>query len=264
MYWILLEEGLNMDLLKEYINQNIWRDWERYLEKLPLNKNQIIYDLGCSIGTVSKLLARKTKKVIGFDNNEFLLGEANKTKENNCKFVLDNICTLEPSKLEKCDGIWMSFVLAYMEDSNLFISNWMKCLNYNGWFAIVDIDGLFSGHLPENNKYLNKIEAFEHESEKSKIYDFKIGRKIKTLMEENGLEIITSEDNWYDVELNFKGRANKDVVKNWSARLERMIKLKDYLGVNYSEFCKDFLNLISDEKHVAHGCVKFYVGIKKQ
>lgn len=89
----------------------------------------------------------------------------------------------------------MSFALAYMEDPKLFIPNWTKCLNYNGWFAIVDIDGLFSGHLPQNNRYFNKIRAFEIESEKSRIYDFKIGGKIKTLMEENGLEIITSEDN---------------------------------------------------------------------
>lgn len=252
-----------MDLIKEYINQNTWRDWERYLEKLPLNENQIVYDLGCSIGAVSKLLAKKAKGVVGFDNNKFLLDEADKRKENNCQFVLDNIFTLEPSKLEKCDGIWMSFALAYMEDPKLFISNWTKCLNYNGWFAIVDIDGLFSGHLPESNKYLSKIETFESESEKSKIYDFKIGGKIKTLMEENGLEIITSEDNWYDVELNFRGAADKDIVKNWSARLERMVKLKDYFGVNYNEFCKEFLNLISDEKHVSNGCVKFYVGIKK-
>jgi ubiquinone/menaquinone biosynthesis C-methylase UbiE len=251
-----------MDLLKEYINQNNWRDWERYLEKLPLNKDQVVYDLGCSIGAVSNLLAKKTKEVVGFDNNKFLLDEANKRKENNCEFVLDNIFTLEPSKLKKCDGIWMSFALAYMEDPELFISNWIKCLNYNGWFAIIDIDGLFSGHLPESNQYLDKIKKIEAESEQSKVYDFKIGRKIKSLMEKNGLKIITSEDNWYDVELNFIGKANKDIVQNWTARLERMVKLKDYFGVNYNEFCNDFLNLISCEEHVANGCVKFYVGIK--
>lgn len=252
-----------MDLLKEYINQNTWRDWERYLVNLPLSENQLVYDLGCSIGTVSKLLAKEVRKVVGFDNDKDLLDEANKRKENNCEFVLENIFTLDPSKLEKCDGIWMSFALAYMEDPKLFISKWTKCLNYNGWFAIVDIDGLFSGHLPENNKYLDKIEAFENESEKSKTYDFKIGAKIKMLMEESGLEIINVENNWYDVELNFRGGANIDIVENWRARLERMIKLKDYFGVNYDEFCNDFLNLIYDESHEANGCVKFYVGIKK-
>lgn len=252
-----------MDLLKEYINQNNWRDWERYLEKLPLRKDQIVYDLGCSIGVVSKLLSKKVKEVVGFDSDKYLLDEANKGKEDNCKFVLDNIFILDPSKLEKCDGIWMSFVLAYMEEPNLFISNWVKCLKHNGWFGIVDIDGLFSGHLSSNNKFLDKISAFENESEKSKIYDFKIGGKIKRLMEENGLEIIIFENNWYDIELNFKGSANKDIVENWRARLNRMVKLKDHLGVNYNEFCNDFLNLLSDENHVANGCVKFYVGIKK-
>ena len=252
-----------MDLLKEYINQNTWRDLERYLGKLSLNKNQIVYDLGCSIGSVSKLFSKKVKKVVGFDNNEYLLEEANKEKEDNCQFVLDNIFTLDPAKLEKCDGIWMSFALAYMEDPKLFISNWTKCLNYNGWFAIVDIDNLYSGHLPKNNKYLEKVQEFENESEKSKTYDFKIGGKIETLMEENGLEIITSENNWYDVELNFRGKADKDIIENWRARLERMVKLKTYFGVNYNKFCDNFLNIISDESHVANGCVKFYVGIKK-
>ena len=252
-----------MDLLKEYIDQNTWRDWERYLGKLSLNKNQIVYDLGCSIGSVSKLFSKKVKKVVGFDNNEYLLEEANKEKEDNCQFVLDNIFTLDPTKLEKCDGIWMSFALAYMEDPKLFISNWTKCLNYNGWFAIVDIDNLYSGHLPKNNKYLEKVQEFENESEKSKTYDFKIGGKIETLMEENGLEIITPENNWYDVELNFRGKADKDIIENWRARLERMVKLKTYFGVNYNKFCDNFLNIISDESHVANGCVKFYVGIKK-
>lgn len=53
-----------MDLLREYKNQNTWRGWERYLEKLPLKDNQIVYDLGCSIGSVSKLISQKAKAVI--------------------------------------------------------------------------------------------------------------------------------------------------------------------------------------------------------
>lgn len=251
-----------MDLLQEYINQNTWRDWKRYLDKLPLSKKQIVYDLGCSIGAVSNLLSKDVKKVVGFDNDKFLLDEADKRKESNCQFILDNIFTLDPSKLEKCDGIWMSFALAYMEDPKVFISNWTKCLNNNGWFAIADIDGLFSGHLPKNNKYLGKVKTFENESENNKIYDFKIGGKIKELMAECGLEIIVSEEDWYDVELNFNGSANKDIVENWRARLERMVKLKEYFGAEYNQFCKYFLSYISDEKHVSNGCVKFYVGIK--
>lgn len=133
-----------MNLLEEYKNQNIWKEWERYLARLPLSQNQIVYDLGCSIGAVSKLFSEKVKKVIGFDNDEYLLEEANKEKQDNCHFMLENISKLNPVNLEKCDGIWMSFVLAYMENPSLFISKWTRRLNTGGWLAIFDIDGLFS------------------------------------------------------------------------------------------------------------------------
>lgn len=31
-----------MTLLEEYKNQSNWREWERYLNKLPLNENQTV------------------------------------------------------------------------------------------------------------------------------------------------------------------------------------------------------------------------------
>ena len=157
----------------------------------------------------------------------------------------------------------MSFALAYMEDPLLFISKWTKCLNDNGWFAIVDIDGMLSGNLPVNNKFKDKVASYEQNSGESKLYDFRIGRKIKPLLEECGLEVIISEENWYDVELNFNGSAEQDILKNWRARLERMVTLKDFFGADYPEFCMDFLNHISHENHTSNGCVKFYVGIKR-
>ena len=167
-----------MNLIDEYKNQNTWRDWERYILKLPLNKDQVVYDLGCSIGAVSELLSKEVKKIVGFDNDTSLLAEASKGKADNCEFISENIFTLNPNTLEKYDGLWMSFTIAYMEDPKLFISNWTKCLNPGGWFAIADIDGLFSGHLSENSKYFNKMQDFENQSEESRTYDFKVGRKI--------------------------------------------------------------------------------------
>lgn len=156
----------------------------------------------------------------------------------------------------------MSFALAYMEDPRLFISNWVKCLNYGGWFAIADIDGLFSSHLANSDKYFNEIETFEKQSEKSKTYNFKIGNKIKRLMEGCGLEIIVDENDWYDRELNFKGKAEPDIVKTWTTRLERMVNLKSYFGINYAEFCNHFINTISKENHITNSGVKYYMGIK--
>lgn len=251
-----------MTLIEEYKNQNIWRDWERYLDKIPLNKSQIVYDLGCSIGVVSKLLSYKVKRVVGFDSNRSLLEEANKHKQNNCEFIFENISTLDPKQFEKCDGIWMSFTIAYMENPNLFISNWVKLLNSNGWFAIVDIDGLFSNHLPQTSRYFNDVNLFEKESVAS-CYDFRIGRKIRKLMEDNGLDIIIAEEDWYDKELNFNGKASQEIVETWKDRLERMVKLKSYLGEKYIEFKKEFLGVIAEKDHKSDGGVKFYVGIKR-
>lgn len=251
-----------MNLLEEYKNQNTWREWERYLTKLPINQNQIVYDLGCSIGFVSKIFSTKVKKVIGFDNDEYLLEEANKEKQDNCHFILEDISNSNPVNLEKCDGIWLSFALAYIENPSLFISRWTRCLNPGGWFAIVDIDGLFSKHLPTDYKYFNEIQEFENQSYQGGNYDFRIGSKIKSFMEENGLQVVVEEDDWYDKELNFRGKASEEIIKNWEARLNRMIKLKSCLGEKYPEFCRDFLNTISKENHISNRCVQFYVGIK--
>ncbi|MGG7177352.1 class I SAM-dependent methyltransferase [Clostridium paraputrificum] len=251
-----------MDLVKEYENQNEWRQWERYLSKLPLDKNQTIYDLGCSIGTVSKLLSSRGGKVVGYDNDEYLLKKAMIEKKDNCNFILEDIFSINPIKLEKCHGIWISFVLAYAENPRLFISNWIKCLNKGGWVAIVDIDNLFSGHLSVEDRYLDVIRRFEEDSYKNKTYDFKIGSKIKDLMVQNGLEIFVEENDWYDDELNFKGSANESIIENWKARLDRMVNLKSLLGNKYNEFSTHFCYEISKQDHVARGCVKFYVGIK--
>lgn len=253
-----------MTLLEEYRYQNNWRDWPRYLDKLPLKPEQTVYDLGCSIGAVTKLLAQRVNKTIGFDNDNILLEEAFKNRPDNCQFVLENIYTVNPAKLEKCDGIWTSFALAYMKEPDAFISNWMKCLSDGGWFAIVDIDGFFSSHLSGDSKYYNEVDRFEKESEQSKIYDFRIGRKIKSIMERNGIELIVEENDWYDRELNFKGSAAPDIVENWRARLERMVSIKSFFGSEYSAFCRYFLEIISQGSHMTRGGVRFYAGIKKE
>ncbi len=253
-----------MTLLEEYRNQNIWRDWERYLIKLPLTPEQTVFDLGCSIGVVTNQLARKVKKAIGFDNDQLLLEAARNNKPDNCAFIHEDIFTSHPSQFGKCDGIWTSFALAYMKEPDIFISNWMKCLNVGGWFAVVDIDGFFSSHLSEDGKYFEEIERFEKASERSGVYDFRIGRKIKDLMEQNGLELIVEENDWYDQELNFDGSATPEVVQNWAARLDRMVSLKSYFGTEYPDFCRYFLDTISRERHTTTGGVRFCAGIKNR
>ena len=251
-----------MTIVEEYENQNTWREWERYFDKLPLHCEQTIYDLGCSIGFVSNLFAARVKKVVGFDDAHALLEEAYKHGHKNCEFIQENIFECDSEKYEKCDGIWSSFSIAYMKEPGIFISNWMKCLKRGGWFALVDIDGLFSCQLSDKSRYSDEVDLFEKQSEQNKIYDFRIGRKIKKLMEQNGLEIIFEDDDWYDKELNFKGSATPEIAQNWAARLERMGTLKSHFGSDYSDFCHHFLETISQANHASKGGVQYYIGIK--
>lgn len=253
-----------MTLVEEYINQNKWREWDRYLSRLPLNKNQVVYDLGCSIGSVSRLFAPRVKKVVGIDCNRTLLEEAQKNKPDNCDFLLENLSSLKPQSVESCDGIWMSYTLAYIKNPESFISDWVECLNPGGWFAVVDIDGLLSSHLPENSRFYKKIDAFESEQEQSGEYDFRVGKKIRRLFEINGLEIVVAEENWYDRELNFNHKSVPEIVLSWEARMSRMITLKSYFGNQYADFCAYFLNLLQQESHVSIGAVKYYVGVKNR
>lgn len=73
-----------MTLREEYKRQSIWRNWTPYIESLPIDKNDTVLDLGCGIGTVTKLLSKKAFHVIGVDFNRDLIQEAelNNSAEN--------------------------------------------------------------------------------------------------------------------------------------------------------------------------------------
>jgi SAM-dependent methyltransferase len=249
-------------LIEEYERQNGWREWERYLDRLPLKPGQTVFDLGCATGAVTRLLARRAGKAVGFDNNALLLDEARRRRTENVTFISGDIGAAQTATREKCDGIWISFALAYMGEPEAFISNWMTRLKDGGWFAAADIDGLFSGHLPKDSGYRANTERFEAQSESSRTYDFRIGRKIKRLMACCGLDIIVEENDWRDRELNFVGAAPPEIARSWEARLDRMVSLKAHFGARYGDFCREFLQAITRESHASHGCVRYVVGIK--
>ena len=55
---MILELRNCMNLVKEYKNQSTWRDWSPYIERLPIDNQDTIFDFGCSLGIVTKLLAK--------------------------------------------------------------------------------------------------------------------------------------------------------------------------------------------------------------
>lgn len=252
-----------MTLLEEYVKQNTWREWERYLEKLPLSPEQTVCDLGCSIGVVTKLLSRRVGKAVGLETDPELLEAAKKQSPSNCEFIHTDIQTTDPACFGMFNGIWMSFTLAYMREPGAFIESWTRQLRDGGWFAVTDIDSLFSCHLPDGSRFFSETLQFEAMSEQSGFYDDRIGRKLKSILVQNGLDIIVEENDWYDRELNFSGPAAPEIAENWEARLSRMLALKGYYRDRYGDFCREFLDAIKSDGHEAHGGVRFCVGIKR-
>ena len=82
-------------------------------------------------------------------------------------------------------------------------------------------------------------------SEAGGAYDFRIGRKLRCLVEQSGLNTIVGEDDWYDRELNFQGPAGPEIARNWETRLARMIAPKAFFGFRYDDFCRAFMKEIT-------------------
>lgn len=248
-----------MRLSEEYRIQSAWRNWESYIELLPINDQDIILDLGCGVGSVTKLLSKKACQVIGIDNNPELIkeaGEINKTE--NVNYILTDLKSVNPKELPLADGIWASFVAAYFPNFIPVIENWFKLLKPNGWIAIVEMDDLFA-HEPLRSSIHDTFSEYYERQCRKDIYDFKMGGKIRDYLIKSGLNII-HEENKSDKELTFCGPAEPQIVEAWKNRFDRMYMFKEYLGEEKFRWIKnEFLNCLSAENHVAKTMVKFII-----
>ena len=85
---------------------------------------------------------------------------------------------------------------------------------------------------------------------------------MQQMLQQVGFETSYVDNDVIDLELNFSGAAQTDVVQGWSARLERMQKLRELLGDDYSSFCAEFLANLQSPQHQQRGCVKYVVAKK--
>lgn len=251
-----------MDIIQEYINQNQWRNWKDYLKYLPLTKNQNILDLGCSVGIMSNILSKSTNAVIGIDLNKDFIEYANKQKNRNVTFYEENITEFNIKKLNIINGIWSSFTLSYLEQPKEYLSCLYDFLPINGWIGLVDISCFISGNMDKNSKYYSIINKFEIESVNNRLYDFNFGTKMEQLLKDIGFIIEYVNNDVTDQELNFDGKLNSKVLLNWQARLERMKGIQNLLKEDYSNFMKEFITYLSNEKHCKNKNVRFVVGRK--
>lgn len=251
-----------MELIDEYRLQQTWRKWEEYLNFIPINSNDSILDLGCSVGNVSHLLSKRVKKVVGIDLCSKFVDFCNENKQGNEAFICKDFLDLDFTSLDKYNGVWSSFSLSYVASPQIFIDSVYESMPTGGWIAVLDVSNFISGNMDKHSKYYKRVREFEDNSYRSGIYDFNFGSKQNSLLTNSGFKVIYFNDDVFDVELNFDGPASNEVILAWESRLNRLIGLRKLLKDDYGDFCSEFIAYIKSCNHRKNGNLKFSVAVK--
>jgi SAM-dependent methyltransferase len=251
-----------MNLIEEYKKQQTWRNWESYLDLIPIKETDIVLDLGCSVGNVSHLLANKVSHVTGIDLNSDFIQFCDENKSSNEQYICSNFLDLDFSKFPCITGLWGSFSLSYLADPKPYLDKVYMKMDKGSWIALLDVSCFISGNMNKQSKFYEKVRNFELESCKSGVYDFNFGAKLKPLLNQSGFKVIHCDESVHDVELNFNGCAKEEVVAVWRARLSRLVLLKRLLDSEYCEFEREFLAFINSDSHEQRNSLQFVVAIK--
>ncbi|MCW8875905.1 MAG: methyltransferase domain-containing protein [Kangiellaceae bacterium] len=251
-----------MNLFQEYKKQQEWRGWERFLQFIPVSSSDSVVDLGCSVGGVTRLLSSRVKNVLGIDINQEFIDFCEFNKCSNESFICTDFQNLDGLIIESVNGIWSSFSLSYLRNPLDFLISVKLSLEPGGWIALLDVSCFISGNLSKSSKYYKQVRSFELDSYKSGIYDYNFGTKMQDLLQSAGFEIVHVDNDVTDPELNFSGAASKEIVEGWVARLNRMQRLKEKLGAEYTGFCNELLSGLGSEDHEKSENVRFFVAKK--
>ena len=144
------------------------------------------------------------------------------------------------------DGLWCSFAAAYFTDFRKTFSSWLKFLKKDAWVCIIDIDDLL-GHEPLSENTRKGVQDFYEDALSGGRYDFRAGRKVQSILEENGFRVTRID--LTDKELSFDGPASVEVSQAWKNRFNRMGGLKSFLGEEFTPFVEEFTQGISSVNH---------------
>lgn len=249
-----------MELIEEYKTQQSWRNWQRYLENIPISPSQTVVDLGCSVGGFSNVMSKKCERVIGVDLKKEFIDFCTSNASSNQEFICSNFLDFDFGSLERVDGVWSSFSLSYLSNPQSILKRIHEVLPRGGWVALVDVSCFISGNLPNDSKHKEKVRSFEMNSTEFGVYDFDFGSKMKSVAVSSGFRILYVDDNVFDPELNFEGRASSAIVANWKARMIRMQILKTKFPDEYPEIVDELLKYLESADHQMNYNVRFVVG----
>jgi SAM-dependent methyltransferase len=248
------------DISYEYKIQAGWRNWNAYIDKLPILPSDLILDLGCGTGDVSVLLAEKASRIIGIDLNKDIIEFAtNENYRKNVQYLCTDLNKVNEINLPPVDGIWSSFAAAYFPNFSSVLKNWIDLLKPKGWIGLVEVNDLFA-HQPIEPVLYKMITSY-YERQKD-VYDFRMGRKLKGFMINAGLKI-EFEEIKRDRELAFNGPADEEILTAWETRLDRMIVLQQFFGKEkFSDLKIQFLNMLRSADHKSETEINFVIGRK--
>lgn len=106
------------------------------LKELDLKPTDMVLDIGCGGGSLTKLIAEKgAKYVIGLDASNNNLKNANKDKHKNQKFVVGDALSL-PFKEEYFDKVLATEIIEHIDDNSKFVSEIARVLKKGGYAVI--------------------------------------------------------------------------------------------------------------------------------
>src|SRR4051812_40404293 len=97
-------DGGVMDIIQEYLRQQSWRNWQRYIRHLPTSTSDHVLDLGCSVGAVSNLLSQQVARVTGIDANPDFIAYCNTKKNQNQHFICSDFLKVNYTVLQPITG----------------------------------------------------------------------------------------------------------------------------------------------------------------
>jgi hypothetical protein len=180
----------------------------------------------------------------------------------NANYICEDILNVDYTTFGEISGVWASFSLSYIRSPLDYFKTLRSSMSRDGWIALLDVACFISGNLAKESPFFERVRAFELTSCKSGLYDFAFGSKMQDMLKMAGFAILHSNDDVTDVELNFNGAASAEVLAGWTARLNRMIRLRSVLGSEYLDFCNELLANLRSKSHEKRGNVRFVVAKK--
>jgi SAM-dependent methyltransferase len=244
-----------MSLADEYKRQFAWRAWAEAMSLVPPLDGKTVLDLGCAIGDQTAQLVARGAYVIGLDADDALLATAQSRNLPNADFRRGDLRSLQD--IGVVDGIWCSFAAAYVPELGATLNCWKKHLEPEGWVVLTEVDDLF-GHEPVAPRTRAMLAAYTEEALTTNRYDFRMGRKLHSHLEQAGFTV-TRSITIVDQELSFDGPASTEVLEAWKTRFDRMRLLRTFCGEHFEGVRDDFLSALTQQSHRSlskvYGCV---------